>query len=83
LIGYVQLSDVPLISPYDSYFDEAMWHRHCPGDAELPLRELLAAIPDGVPISVEIPNLEEADTGLSPRERVQRYISATRALLTD
>jgi sugar phosphate isomerase/epimerase len=82
VIGYVQVSDVPLVSPYDSYFDEAMWHRHCPGDGELPLRELLAAIPDAVPISIEIPNLEEAEAGRSPRERVTRYLDATRALLS-
>jgi sugar phosphate isomerase/epimerase len=82
LIGYVQLSDVPLVSPYENYFDEAMWHRHCPGDGELPLRELLAAIPDGVPISVEVPNLEEAEAGRSPHDRVQHYLDATRALLT-
>jgi sugar phosphate isomerase/epimerase len=81
LIGYVQLSDVPLVSPYESYFDEAMQHRLCPGDGELPLRELLGAIPDGVVVSLEVPNLEEAQSGLSPRQRVERYIAATRHLL--
>ncbi|WP_181276243.1 sugar phosphate isomerase/epimerase family protein [Brevibacterium oceani] len=35
---------------------ESRAHRLVPGDGEFPLRELLAAVPEGVPLSLEVPN---------------------------
>jgi hypothetical protein len=35
---------------------EARALRQVPGEGELPLAELLAAVPRGTPISVEVPN---------------------------
>ena len=44
VIGYVQLSDTTLAPRLDNYMEEAMYERMPPGDGELPLREILAAV---------------------------------------
>ncbi|MGH3278438.1 MAG: sugar phosphate isomerase/epimerase family protein [Trebonia sp.] len=54
LVGYVQLCDAPLAAPADQVA-EARSGRLLPGDGELPLIELLAALPDRVPVAVEAP----------------------------
>ena len=43
VIGYVQLSDVPLVATIPRYMDEAMFERMVPGTGELPLLDILAA----------------------------------------
>ena len=40
-IGYVQLCDVPLVSTFSSYMDEALHERMVPGTGELPLLDIL------------------------------------------
>ena len=82
LIAYVQLSDATLVPRYDSYMEEAMYERMVPGEGELPLRELLAALPDGRVISLEVPQRALAEAGIGPEERLRRCVEATRALLT-
>ena len=63
LIGSVQLCDAPLASPPQSgIVDEARGNRLLPGEGELPLRELLAALPENVPLSAEIPLARETDS---------------------
>ena len=54
LVTYVQLCDAPAAAPADE-IAEARSGRLLPGDGELPLRELLAALPDGIPVAVEAP----------------------------
>ncbi|MEM5342211.1 sugar phosphate isomerase/epimerase family protein [Paraburkholderia azotifigens] len=62
LIGSVQLCDAPLASPPPSgIVDEARGNRLLPGEGELPLRELLDALPKDVPISAEVPLARETD----------------------
>jgi sugar phosphate isomerase/epimerase len=81
-IRYVQLSDAPMASRSDlSYFEEAMFERMAPGDGELPLRELLAVVPEGTVVSLEVPLRSEAAAGRGPHERLGRCVEATRALL--
>jgi sugar phosphate isomerase/epimerase len=63
LIGSVQLCDAPLASPpQPRIIDEARSNRLLPGEGELPLRELLAALPENVPLSAEIPLARETDS---------------------
>jgi sugar phosphate isomerase/epimerase len=81
LIGYVQLCDVPLVSKYDDYSYEARFDRLAPGKGELPLLELLAAVPRDVIVGLETPMLREAQTGVGPKERLSGGIQATRNLL--
>jgi sugar phosphate isomerase/epimerase len=83
LIAYVQLSDATLEPRFDSYMEEAMYERMVPGEGELPLRELLAALPDGLVISLEVPQRALAEAGVGPEERLGRCVEATRALLAE
>src|SRR5262245_5746935 len=83
LIAYIQLSDATLTPRYDSYMEEAMYDRMVPGEGELPLRELLAALPDGLVISLEVPQRALAEAGIGPEERLGHCVKATRALLSE
>ena len=76
-IGHVQLCDVPMVSRYSSYGEEAKLYRMAPGDGELPLRDFLAALPKSALIGLEVPMLDRAKAGEGPRERLSRCIQAT------
>ncbi|MCW3065750.1 MAG: hypothetical protein JWN32_2922, partial [Solirubrobacterales bacterium] len=60
-------------------FHVAVHERLAAGDGELPLRELLDALPPGVPLSVETP--VAALAGADAAERARRAMEATRRLL--
>jgi sugar phosphate isomerase/epimerase len=79
-IFYAQLCDVPLVSKYASYGEEARDNRLPPGQGELPLREFIAALPPHLMLGQEIPMLDAAQSGLGPRERLAPAVQATRAL---
>lgn len=80
LIGYVQLSDGRL-APFDEkYMMDSMFAREVPGRGEFPLRELIAALPADVTISLEIPRLDDLKAGMSPRDHAARCVAAARAL---
>ncbi len=81
LIGYVQLCDVPWVSRYEDYSYEARFDRLAPGKGELPLLELLAAVPQDVMVGLETPMLREAQAGVDPRKRLSGGIQATCDLL--
>jgi sugar phosphate isomerase/epimerase len=81
LIGYVQLSDAPRVAAIPKYIVEAMTERLPPGAGELPLFEILAAVPRDVPVGLEIPELARAQGGMGPKERIGRCVDAARALL--
>lgn len=69
-IAMAQLCDAPLASPaFDELAAEARNRRLHPGEGELWLNELLDALPDGLPISVEVPH--SRSEGLSFVERAQ------------
>jgi sugar phosphate isomerase/epimerase len=79
VIGYVQLADAPNTPPGDSYFMDAMFARLVPGEGELPLRELIAALPADMPISLEVPRLDDLKA-MGGRAHTARVIEAARAL---
>jgi sugar phosphate isomerase/epimerase len=54
LVTYVQLCDAPAAAPADQV-SEARSGRLLPGEGELPLPGLLAALPAGIPVAVEAP----------------------------
>jgi hypothetical protein len=81
LIGYVQLSDVPLVATIPDYMEEACFERMVPGTGELPLLEILAAPPRHVVIGIEVPLRSQADAGVGPHERLGRCVDAARGLL--
>lgn len=76
-IGRVQLSDGPAEMPLADQLTEARQHRLIPGDGDLPLRSLLAEMPAGISIGIEVPNRD-----FSTDERVRRSREATLALLS-
>jgi sugar phosphate isomerase/epimerase len=79
-IAYVQLCDAPAQSPpLDGLAHEARNERRMPGDGELPLEELFDALPDDIPVSVEVPR--SCDVDRSASERAVLAGDATRAWL--
>lgn len=80
LIGYAQLCDAPLESSGGTYMQEAMFGRLVPGDGEFPLTDLVAALPAGIPIGLEVPNVASALAAGTPRDMAARSIKAARAL---
>jgi sugar phosphate isomerase/epimerase len=71
MLGYVQLCYAPLNTTNPTYI----------GQATLPLREYLSALPTGVVVSLEVPSRTLAKAGLSLRDRLERCVKAARALL--
>jgi sugar phosphate isomerase/epimerase len=82
LIGYVQLCDAWLVPRIPNYMEEATFERLVPGDGELPLRDMLAALPAaGLTISLEVPQRSLAEEGVGPEVRLGQCVAAARALL--
>jgi sugar phosphate isomerase/epimerase len=81
MIGYAQLCDVPLPAPHDDYFKEACFERLAPGDGELPLAAFIDALPEGVPIGLEVPMVATVEGGRFNRAPIARAVNAARTLL--
>jgi hypothetical protein len=58
---------------------DSLFARDVPGQGGLPLAELVAALPGDIPISVEVPRLEDMKT-MGARAHTARVIEAARAL---
>lgn len=82
LIGYIQLCDAPLMPKIPDYLEEAMYERMVPGEGELPLLDILAALPRDRIVGLEVPRRSEAEAGVGPRERLGRCVGAARSLMT-
>jgi sugar phosphate isomerase/epimerase len=81
LIGYIQLCDAPRVPVDPDYMHEAMYDRKTPGEGELPLFDMLAAMPRDLVVSVEIPQMARAQAGADARQIVTPIVEASRALL--
>lgn len=83
LLRYVQICDAgpdrPRADDAPSLIREARTGRLLPGDGVLPLRELVAALPPGLPLAIEAPDRTTAQ--LPALERAQRAYGALTALL--
>lgn len=80
LIAYMQLCDGPAKAPRrEDLAREARNERLPPGEGALWLDELFDALPDNVPISVEVPR--RVDVGRSAKERAVLAGDAARAYL--
>jgi sugar phosphate isomerase/epimerase len=80
-IGYAQLCDTTLEPQIDNYSEEALFERMVPGAGELPLHEIVAALPPDIVIELEVPQRSLALAGLSPVERLRPCVEAARRLL--
>jgi sugar phosphate isomerase/epimerase len=82
-IGSVQLCDAPRQDPGDAHIvEEAREGRLFPGEGELPLREVLAALPAGVAMSVEVPT-GRSHPDLTTVQRAEGALVGTRSLLVE
>jgi len=81
MIGYIQLSDAPMVGQDASYLQEAMFNRRVPGTGELPLGDILAALPRGRVVGLEVPQLGLAQAGQGPEVRLRRAVEAAQSLL--
>lgn len=82
-IGYAQLNDTTLHPRIDNYMEEAMYERMVPGEGELPLRDILAALPPDIVIELEVPRRSLALAGVSPIDRLRPCVDAARRLLAE
>ncbi len=81
LIGSVQLCDAPRQKPEPSgIINEARAERLPPGEGELPLKDLLAALPAGIPLACEVP-MSRSTPSWTPLQRATKIYQATQALL--
>jgi sugar phosphate isomerase/epimerase len=81
-IGYVQLCDSTRDGEgFAGYTDEAIYERQSPGRGELPLREILAALPRDLIYSLEVPLRRQAEAGVGPHERLRAALDDARRLL--
>jgi sugar phosphate isomerase/epimerase len=80
-IGGAQFSDGPLTMPADQQLHEALSERMLPGDGEFPLREFVRALPQGVPIGLEVPMQSLKDKGVGPLERARLAVEASRRVI--
>lgn len=85
LIGHVQLSDAPRAQPPEAgIIAEAREGRLPPGEGELPLVELMNALPAGVPLSTEavttrsLPELPPLASAIRAREGALRMLAQWR-----
>jgi sugar phosphate isomerase/epimerase len=80
-IAHIQLCDAPLWGDTSQYPQEAKHERLPPGDGELPLADILNALPRDIVVSLEIPMLTKAKAGMGPTERLAPCVDAARRLL--
>lgn len=82
VLGWIQVCDAPLTGPADGdLVFEARHGRLPPGRGDLPVRELLARVPDDVVVSVEVQSDALAATAVVERARLLH--DAARELLGD
>jgi sugar phosphate isomerase/epimerase len=82
LVGCCQICDGPKASPStEAYRYESFFERAIPGEGELPVVDLLAALPQDCIIYVEVPKMSWQKQGLTPTERARRPLDAVRRLL--
>ena len=80
LLGTVQLCDAPATPPCD-LATEARTARLFPGEGGLDLRGFMAALPDGIPLGVELPIAGRFPT-LTPIARAKLMVARTHAFLS-
>ncbi|ANI42488.1 sugar phosphate isomerase/epimerase family protein [Mycolicibacterium vaccae] len=81
VIGYVQLSDMPVIGGMEDYLVAATFERMIPGTGTLPLADILDALPRDVHVGLEVPMRTSAEAGVGPLDRLRPCVEAARVLV--
>jgi sugar phosphate isomerase/epimerase len=82
LIGYIQLCDSTR-QPRSARYSDDTSDRDIPGEGELPLVDLLLALPPGLPVGLEVPMRSRATQGVSPRECAGLAVAGGRKVLAE
>ena len=77
IISGAQICDGPRERTMEQYGHDAMACRQLPGEGEYDFAGILAALPQGVPVALEVPRAAEAEAGMSPLERARAAVDAT------
>lgn len=82
-LRYVQLCDVtgPIPASMEAILQEARQQRCFPGDGDIDLAALLAALPSGRPLSLEIPTESLRRQGVTALERARLALDKARAVM--
>ncbi|MFV8820103.1 sugar phosphate isomerase/epimerase family protein [Haliea sp. E17] len=80
-IGYLQVCDAPLEPVIEEYAVEATYERLPPGEGQLPLLDILNAIPAEVFVGLELPMRSRVSDQAAFGELLQPCVDATRELL--
>jgi len=84
LLPYAQLCDGPAAlagATYQDYLQDAVDGRSAPGEGGLPLVRLLDALPDGVPLSLEVRSRRYREQHPEPVARAAAVLAQTRRFL--
>jgi hypothetical protein len=82
MFGYVQLCDSTLEQRNEAYRDDSS-DRGGPGEGELPLVQILVALPEWLPVGVEAPMRSRAAQGMSARECAELAVEGARGVLAE
>lgn len=85
LLPYAQLCDGPAHlsgSDHATFLRDAIDGRSAAGEGELPLRDLLAALPRHLPLSLEVRSKRYRDRYADPAERARAVLDATNRFLS-
>ena len=82
-VGYAQLNDTTLQPRTESYMEEATYERMVPGEGELPLHDILSALPPDIVIELEVPRRSLALAGISPIDQLRPCVDSARRLLSE
>ena len=80
-VGHVQICDGPATIAPDELGFESTANRLYPGEGAFPLVEILAAVPPGATLGLEVPNVSRLERGVPPVDRAREAISAAAAVL--
>ncbi|MFQ3789510.1 sugar phosphate isomerase/epimerase family protein [Halomonas sp. A29] len=82
-LRYVQLCDVagPIPDSMEAILHEARQQRCFPSDGDIDLRALLATLPAGRPLSLEIPTESLRRQGVTPLERARQALDKARSVV--
>jgi sugar phosphate isomerase/epimerase len=78
LLSYSQICDGNLqcADDFDSYLDDAVDLRSVPGEGELPLADIMSALPSTIPLSLEVRSKAYRDNYPDPVERAKKVRTA-------
>jgi sugar phosphate isomerase/epimerase len=81
-IAFAQICDARLSPPPGAdYVRQAQTERLVPGTGDIPLRDVIQALPEDITLGLEVPMMSAAMAGKGPRERLAPCVAALRGLL--